>query len=135
MQPELVRERLESLNTIDSRLCAMIDGAASVVSTFSELKRGEGEQESLKTNFQKNVDNFYVGLREIHRQLSLELQILDDNVGTTLLPIVVKKKAIGQDDDKLREQLQLLKELLNDKNPLEQQDDHKSPLEDDKPMF
>ncbi|CCH59722.1 hypothetical protein TBLA_0B09070 [Henningerozyma blattae CBS 6284] len=111
MQPKNVQERLESLNAIDARLCAMTDRAAEVVTTFSELKRGN---ESLKPTFQQNIKNFYADLQEISRQLHEELRVLDENIGTTLLPIVVKKKALGQDDDKLREQLSLLEEVLEE---------------------
>lgn len=49
-------------------------------------------------------------------QLRQEIKLLDENVGTRLLPINVNKKATGQDDDKMREQVAILKDILGENN-------------------
>lgn len=113
MQPSYVQERLESLAEIDNRLCSLLKTASQIVSTLSELKRGN---QDLKPQFEHHTKQFYTDLEASTVQLRKEIKLLDENVGTRLLPINVNKKAIGQDDDKMREQLAILRELLTDKD-------------------
>lgn len=113
MQPQYVQDRLESLAEVDTKLCDLLKTASKVVSTFSELKQGNHE---LKPQFEQHVKQFYTDLESSTVQLRQEIKLLDDNVGTRLLPINVNKKATGQDDDKMKEQLAILKELLGESN-------------------
>lgn len=113
MQPPYVRERLESLAQIDDQLCSLLQTASQVVFTYGELKHGN---HALKPQFEQHTREFYTTLESSTTQLKQEIKILDDNVGTRLLPINVNKKALGQDDDKLKEQAELLKQIL-DKPP------------------
>lgn len=113
MQPEYVQDRLKSLAEVDDKLCNLLKTASLVVFTFSELKQGNHD---LKPQFEQHVKEFYSDLESATVQLRNEIKLLDDNIGTRLLPINVNKKATGQDDDKMREQLLILKELLNSDN-------------------
>lgn len=113
MQPQYVRERLDSLAEVDIKLCSLLKMASQVVFTFSELKQGNHD---LKPQFEQHVKEFYTDLEGASVQLRREIKLLDDNVGTRLLPINVNKKATGQDDDKMREQVLFLKEFLTEKS-------------------
>ncbi|CCD26911.1 Med11p NDAI_0J00190 [Naumovozyma dairenensis CBS 421] len=110
-QPEYIQERLQQLESIDLTLCKMLQEASQVVFTFSELKRGNYQ---LKPQFQAHIQTFYSDLDSVNENLRNEIKHLDENIGTRLLPINnVNKKAIGLDDDKLLEQIELLKNVLN----------------------
>ncbi|GAV56306.1 hypothetical protein ZYGR_0BB00830 [Zygosaccharomyces rouxii] len=113
MQPPYVQERLDSLAQIDDRLCSLLQTASQVVFTYGELKHGNHD---LKPQFEQHTREFYAALESSTTQLKQEIKLLDENVGARLLPINVSKKALGQDDDKLKEQTELLKHLL-DKPP------------------
>ncbi|QLG72589.1 hypothetical protein HG535_0D02970 [Zygotorulaspora mrakii] len=113
MQPVYVQERLESLSEIDSKLCNLLKIASQVVFTFSELKQGNHD---LKPQFEQHVKDFYTDLEGATTNLRKEIKLLDKNVGTRLLPINVNKKATGQDDDKLKEQIALLERVLTEQN-------------------
>lgn len=108
-QPQYVKERLESLAEIDNKLCSMLQEASQVVFTYNEVLHGN---DTLKPQFQDHVSTFYSTLDTTTAQLKQEIQLLDENIGTRLLPINVNKKALGQDDDKLKEQMEALKEKL-----------------------
>lgn len=110
MQPDYVKERLESLEKIDLKLISVLQEASQVVFSFSEMKKGNHE---LKTQFDTHVKSFYTDLEEATVNLRKEIKLLDDNIGTRLLPININKKAVGQDDEKMKEQIELLKETLN----------------------
>lgn len=111
MQPEYVKERLASLDEIDLKLCSMLQQASHVVHSFSEVKAGGGAGQG-RPQFSRYVTGFYTDLEEATVRLRREIQLLDENVGTRLLPISVNKKALGQDDEKLAEQVALLRATL-----------------------
>ncbi|CCE89544.1 Med11p TDEL_0A02120 [Torulaspora delbrueckii] len=113
MQPQYVQDRLESLAEVDNKLCSLLKTASQIVFTFSELKQGNHE---LKPQFEQHVKQFYTDLESSTVQLRQEIKLLDENVGTRLLPINVNKKATGQDDDKMREQVAILKDILGENN-------------------
>lgn len=113
MQPVYVQERLESLSEIDTKLCNLLKVASQVVFTFSELKQGNHD---LKPQFEQHVRDFYSDLEGATTNLRREIKLLDENIGTRLLPINVNKKATGQDDDKMSEQVSLLRDVLNGQN-------------------
>ncbi|CUS20677.1 LAQU0S01e12112g1_1 [Lachancea quebecensis] len=104
-QPEFIQERLESLNAIDNRLLSTLLHASQAVGTIEELKRGN---ENMKPQFENHVRSFYSSLEEATVALRREIRHLDENVGTRLLPINVNKKAVGQDNEKMREQFEHL---------------------------
>ncbi|CAI4049706.1 hypothetical protein SUVZ_13G2460 [Saccharomyces uvarum] len=110
MQPPYVQERLKSLNEVESQLCSMLQEASQVTFIFGELKRGN---ESVKPQFENHVKQFYELLDKSTTQLRKEIKLLDENVGTRLLPINVNKKALGQDTEKMEEQLDLLSVILD----------------------
>ncbi|SMN19167.1 similar to Saccharomyces cerevisiae YMR112C MED11 Subunit of the RNA polymerase II mediator complex [Maudiozyma saulgeensis] len=110
MQPEYVKERLAALDEIDMKLCGMLQEASQVVHAFSEVKSGN---DAAKPQFTKHVEGFYTDLESATIRLRNEIKLLDDNIGTRLLPINVNKKALGQDDEKLHEQIGLLKATLS----------------------
>lgn len=110
MQPPYIQERLNSLAQIDERLCSLLQTASQVVFTYGELKHGN---HGLKSQFEQHTREFYTTLESSTAELNQEIKLLDENVGTRLLPINVNKKALGQDDDKLKEQTELLKQLLD----------------------
>ncbi|CAI4683600.1 BAI_1a_G0041090.mRNA.1.CDS.1 [Saccharomyces cerevisiae] len=110
MQPPYIQERLKSLNDIETQLCSMLQEASQVTFIFGELKRGN---ESVKPQFENHVKQFYERLDKSTTQLRKEIQLLDENVGTRLLPINVNKKALGQDTEKMEEQLDLLSAILD----------------------
>jgi len=110
MQPEYVKERLSALDEIDLKLCGMLQEASQVVHAFSEVKSGN---DSARPLFTKHVEGFYTDLESATVRLRNEIKLLDDNIGTRLLPINVNKKALGQDDEKLHEQICLLKATLS----------------------
>lgn len=112
MQPDYVKDRLKSLDEIDLKLCAMLQEASQVVHSFSEVKSGNKE---VKPQFEKHVKGFYTDLEDATIRLRNEIKLLDDNIGTRLLPINVNKKALGQDDEKLQEQIGLLRDILSEK--------------------
>lgn len=112
MQPDYVQQRLESLKEIDVKLCSLLQEASQVVYTFTELRRGNN---TLRSQFEEHVKDFYSNLELATSNLHNEIQLLDQNIGTRLLPINVNKKALGQDADKLQEQLELLKNILKNK--------------------
>ncbi|CCK70495.1 Med11p KNAG_0E02340 [Huiozyma naganishii CBS 8797] len=110
MQSPYVQERLQSLETIDLQLCSMLQEVSEVVFTFSEIKRGNVD---VKPQFTQHVTRFYSLLNESTGKLRDEIRLLDENVGKRLLPINnVSKRALGQDDEKLQEQMKLLQEVL-----------------------
>ncbi|CCF55492.1 hypothetical protein KAFR_0A00540 [Kazachstania africana CBS 2517] len=111
MQPQYVRERLDSLECIDLKLCTMLKEASQVVFTFSEIKKGNVD---LKRQFENHVKGFYNNLEEATIRLRNEIKLLDENTGTRLLPISVNKKNLGQDEEKLAEQVTLLANVLQD---------------------
>ena len=113
MQPVYVQERLESLSEIDTKLCNLLKVASQVVFTFSELKQGNHD---LKPQFEQHVRDFYSDLEGATTNLRREIKLLDENIGTRLLPINVNKKATEQDDDKMSEQVSLLRDVLNGQN-------------------
>ena len=88
----------------------MLQEASQVTFIFGELKRGN---ESVKPQFENHVKQFYELLDESTTNLRKEIQLLDENVGTRLLPINVNKKALGQDTEKMEEQLNLLSVILD----------------------
>lgn len=112
MQPQYVRDRLDSLAEVDDKVCGLLKIASQIVFTFSELKQGNSD---LKPQFEQHVKDFYTDLESATVQLRQEIKLMDENVGTRLLPINVNKKATGQDDDKMREQVTILEELLQNK--------------------
>ncbi|EDO19616.1 hypothetical protein Kpol_1018p155 [Vanderwaltozyma polyspora DSM 70294] len=112
MLPEYVQERLESLNEIDLKLCSLLQETSQIVNSYSELKRGNS---TVKPQFEEHLKEFYLNLDVATTNLRKEIQLLDENIGTRLLPINVNKKALGQDTDVLVEQISLLKDILNDK--------------------
>lgn len=112
MQPQYVQDRLKSLAEVDNKVCGLLKTASQIVFTFNELKQGNS---GLKPQFEQHVKDFYIDLEDATVQLRQEIKLLDDNVGTRLLPINVNKKATGQDDDKMKEQIDILKELLDGK--------------------
>lgn len=67
----------------------------------------------MKPQFENHVKQFYERLDKSTTQLRKEIQLLDENVGTRLLPINVNKKALGQDTEKMEEQLDLLSAILD----------------------
>lgn len=113
MQPPYIQERLNTLAQVDDQLCSLLQTASQVVFTYGELKHGNHE---LKPQFEQHTQEFYSRLNSSTGQLKQEIKFLDENIGTRLLPINVNKKALGQDDDKLKEQTQQLEKLL-DQNP------------------
>lgn len=110
MQPDYVKERLSALDDIDLKLCSMLQQASHVVHSYSEVKSGN---QVGRPQFEKYVSGFYTDLEEATVKLRNEIKLLDDNIGTRLLPINVNKKALGQDDEKLAEQISLLKSTLS----------------------
>lgn len=110
MQPDYVKERLTALDEIDMKLCGMLQEASQVVHAFSEVKSGN---DSARPQFTKHVQGFYTDLEIATVRLRNEIKLLDDNTGTRLLPINVNKKALGQDDEKLHEQIDLLRATLS----------------------
>ncbi|CEP60960.1 Med11p LALA0_S02e03598g [Lachancea lanzarotensis] len=108
-QPEFIQERLKSLDTIDDLLVSTLLHASQVVGTMEELKRGN---DTMKTQFENHTRSFYSSLEHATVALRREIKHLDDNVGTRLLPINVNKKATGQDNDKLRDQFEVLEREL-----------------------
>ena len=113
MQPEYVKERLAALDEIDMKLCGMLQEASQVVHAFSEVKSGN---DAARPQFTKHVQGFYTDLEIATVRLRNEIKLLDDNTGTRLLPINVNKKALGQDDEKLHEQIDLLRATLSGDN-------------------
>ncbi|KAH7596937.1 Mediator complex protein [Nakaseomyces glabratus] len=112
-QPEYVKERLESLAEVDRQLCSMLQEASQVAFTYGEVLRGNA---MMKPQFQEHVSAFYSTLDNASGKLKKEIELLDENVGNRLLPINVNKKALGQDDDRLKEQMETLKEFLKTDN-------------------
>lgn len=110
MQPDYVKERLAALDEIDMKLCGMLQEASQVVHAFSEVKSGN---DTARPQFTKHVQGFYTDLEIATVRLRNEIKLLDDNTGTRLLPINVNKKALGQDDEKLHEQIDLLRATLS----------------------
>lgn len=110
-QPQYVQERLESLAKIDEQLVDVLHRASLTVSTLIDLKKG---QEELKPQFEQNAQEFYTDLESATCQLRREIKMLDENVGTRLLPIQTHKRATGQDNVKLQEQFKLLEQLLTE---------------------
>ncbi|QLQ78116.1 hypothetical protein HG537_0A03630 [Torulaspora globosa] len=109
MQPEYVQSRLNSLAEVDNKVCGLLKIASQIVFTFSELKKGNSD---LRPQLEQHVKEFYTDLESAAVQLRQEIRLLDENVGSRLLPINVNKKATGQDDDKMVEQIAILRELL-----------------------
>lgn len=107
-QPEHVQERLKSLENIDHTLVATLQHASLAVGSLADLKRGH---EEARQQLKHHVLEFYTQLESATVQLRREIKLLDDNTGTTLLPVSLTKKATGQDDDKLSEQFALLEDL------------------------
>ena len=110
MQPEYVKERLQSLEDIDLKLCSVLQEASHVVYTLGEMKKGN---QNLRPQFERRVKNFYRDLQDAITRLREEIRLLDENTGTRLLPINVNKRTFGEEDVKLREQIDLLKEVLS----------------------
>lgn len=110
-QPQYVQERLESLAKIDEQLVDVLHRASLTVSTLIDLKKG---QEELKPQFEQNAQEFHTDLESATCQLRREIKLLDENVGTRLLPIQTHKRATGQDNVKLQEQFKLLEQLLTE---------------------
>ncbi|SCV00447.1 LAMI_0G05116g1_1 [Lachancea mirantina] len=108
-QPEYINERLEALNDIDKELVIILSNASQVIGTLAGLKSGN---EAMKPQFESHVKAFYSSLERASVDLRREIKHLDDNIGTRLLPINLDKKATGQDDEKLQEQLELLEREL-----------------------
>ena len=109
MQSDYVKERLQSLEDIDLKLCSVLQEASHVVYSFSEIKKGNN---TLRPQFEKHVKGFYNDLQDVTIKLREEIKLLNDNIGIRLLPINVNKRAFGQDDEKLKEQINLLKQTL-----------------------
>lgn len=110
MQSEYVQERLNSLKDIDNTLCNMLQESSQIVSALIDLKKGNDE---MKPQFEKHVDVFYKNLHDVQTSLKTEMQLLQTSIGDKLLPVNnVQKKATGQDDEKLMEQIDLLKRNL-----------------------
>lgn len=113
-QPDYVQERLKSLDKIDTSLCNTLHFSNQVVSTLIELKRNyNGNNDELKLQFQKHVVDFYKELELATVSMRREIKTIDENIGIRLLPIQTNKKAVDQDNDKLREQFEYLDKLLN----------------------
>lgn len=111
-QSPYVQERLQSLEIIDLKLCSMLQEASQVVSTFTEIKKGN---QQLNPQFNKHVGQMYAHLEYVSRELKQEIRLLDENMGKRLLPINnVNKKGMHQDDDKLKEQIALMEVLLKE---------------------
>ncbi|SCV01620.1 LAME_0G17414g1_1 [Lachancea meyersii CBS 8951] len=110
-QPEFIQERLKSLDSIDDLLLSTLLHASQAVGTMEELKRGN---DNMKPQFENHTRSFYSSLEQATVALRHEIKHLDDSVGTRLLPINVNKKATGQDNDKLRDQFEVLGRELND---------------------
>lgn len=109
-QPAYVQERLESLAEIDEKLVDVVHRASLTVSSLIELKRGN---EEMKPQFEQHVREFYDDLEVATVRLRNEIKLLDENVGTRLLPIQTNKRAVGQTDEKLTEQFALLRKYLD----------------------
>lgn len=118
MQSPYVQERLQALEIVDLKLCSILQEASQVVSTYSKIKKGN---QQLRPQFARHVTQLYNDLGYVSKELRREIKYLNENVGKRLLPINnVNKKAIHQDDDKLKEQIKILDQLLkahSDENP------------------
>lgn len=115
MQSPYVQERLQALEIVDLKLCSILQEASQVVSTYSEIKKGN---QQLRPQFTRHVTQLYNDLGYVSKELRQEIKYLNENVGKRLLPINnVNKRAMHQDDDKLKEQIKILDQLLqNDIN-------------------
>ncbi|CAL9735298.1 mediator of RNA polymerase II transcription subunit 11 [Monosporozyma servazzii] len=110
MQSPYVQERLQALEIVDLKLCSIIQEASQVVSTFSEIKKGNDQ---MRPQFNRHVTQIYSALEYVNKELRQEIKYLDENMGKRLLPINnVNKKGIHQDDDKLKEQIDLMGRIL-----------------------
>ncbi|CAL9730326.1 mediator of RNA polymerase II transcription subunit 11 [Monosporozyma unispora] len=110
MQSPYVQERLQALEVVDLKLCSILQEASQVVSTFSEIKKGN---QQMKPQFNRHVSQLYTDLEFVSKELRQEIKYLDENMGKRLLPINnVNKKGIHQDDDKLKEQIEIMEHVL-----------------------
>ncbi|AMD21795.1 HFL061Cp [Eremothecium sinecaudum] len=107
-QPEFVKERLRALDKIDRDLSSILHYAQQSISTLMELKRGL----NLRPQFQQHVREYYKTLEGSTVALRNEIKLLDDAVGTQLLPINISKKAVGQDQEMMLEQFSKLEKHL-----------------------
>lgn len=110
MQSPYIQERLQALEVVDLKLCSILQEASQVVSTFSDIKRGN---QQMKPQFSRHVTQLYTDLAFVSKELRQEIKYLDENMGKRLLPInSVNKKGIHQDDDKLKEQIKIMEHIL-----------------------
>lgn len=110
-QPEFVKERLKSLDAIDKDLNSILKYAEQSISNLMDLKKGH----NLRPQFQEHVRDFYKNLERSTVSLRNEIKLLDDAMGTQLMPINISRKAVGQDDEMLLTQFDKLDKELSSK--------------------
>ncbi|AAS52375.2 AEL309Wp [Eremothecium gossypii ATCC 10895] len=101
-QPDSVKARLAALDRIDDELCAVLQHAQATIGALAELKRGHA---ALQPQLEQHVRDYYRTLEHSTVALRNEIRELDAAVGTQLLPVNIGKRAVGQDQEKLSEQL------------------------------
>ncbi|KAH3899709.1 Med11p SCDLUD_003994 [Saccharomycodes ludwigii] len=110
------QQRLERLNKVDNNLVLTINDASKIIEALYELKQPQHEQlkiDSLKKVFKEEIINYHTNLYNAVNILKSELKLLESNIGERLLPISLSsKRNIGQDDEKLEEQWDLLEKRL-----------------------
>lgn len=116
-QDEFIQSRLESLNTIDTKVVTLLECISSLFDTYVEPSRqSDVEIHQVKAQFKGEVELVYGLLSSLAIELRREVKIMDDNIGVydknndsvMILPISVDHKNTSLGERKLKEELQKL---------------------------
>lgn len=111
-----IQERLDSLNSIDGNIVALLDNISALFETYSTPKTSANEYQEVKDKFSEQTCSVYSALSKVAIDLRKEVKIMDDNIGVydkndekiMILPISVDQKNTALGALKLKDELREL---------------------------
>ncbi|QBM89692.1 mediator of RNA polymerase II transcription subunit 11 [Metschnikowia aff. pulcherrima] len=113
----IIRERLESLSSIDQEIVDILESLSSIFETYLQPSKEE-PQDVAKTRvqFRTDVKQLYSSLSRIAIGLRKEVKSMDESVGTfehskglvMILPVSIEKKNIKLGEDRLHAEVKNL---------------------------
>lgn len=123
-----IKSRLDSLDTIDGNVVALLDQMSGI---FGSLSSPSNNNDDAKTTIQAQTKTIYRTISDIAINLRKEVKIMDDNIGVfdrnddnvMILPIPVEQKTTELGRRRLKEEISHLDSLIPEE-PSEDQKFH-----------
>lgn len=125
-----IQQRLDSLNSIDGNIVALLDNISSLFETYSTPKNSNTDYQEVKSKFTDQTRSVYNALSKVAIDLRKEVKIMDDNIGVydkndekiMILPLSVDQKNTTLGALKLKDELRELDRTVG-RNSRQQADD------------